>query len=202
MTSVYRVTAVWNGFQGAPGYTKLSFLDLTTDTNRNAAGAAVKAWFGAFTSYLLNSWNVLVQPTIQEFDQQTGTLIGEAVMTTPPTATLGILTPTAFAGGSGVCVSWKTTYFFLGRRVQGRTFMVPFVGPFDIDGTLNTSFINTANTANTTLINATNAELAVWAKTWNIPLPGQPRVQTGGIAAPVTTAVVKDMASQLRSRRT
>lgn len=202
MPSVYRVTAVWNGFQGAPGYSKFSFQALNTDVNRNAAGAAVRAWFASLTSYMQNAWTVAVQPTVQEFNDLNGLLIGEDVMTTVPASVGGIGGSGAFAGGSGACVSWKTTFFFVGRRVQGRTFLVPLLGAFDTDGTLAGSIIGTLNTANAALIAAPNAELAVWAKQWSAPDSSGHRTQISGVTAPVTSAVVKDMASQLRSRRT
>lgn len=200
MAQIYRVTATWSGFQGAPGYSKFCFSDLTTDAARNAAGAAVKAYFTAYAPYMLTSWSVLVSPTVQEYNVGTGTLDAEATMTTPPTSQVGSAALAAFAGGSGLCCTWRTGTIYAGRRVIGRTFMVPGVGVFENDGTIQTVARGAVEAAGNALVAAASCELAIWAKSWSVGVDGKP-VQTGGQVAPVTSATVKDMASQLRSRR-
>lgn len=201
MPTVHRVRAVWQGFQGAPGYTNFSFADLTTDAARNAAGAAVKAFFGGFATYLLPTWNITVQSEVTDWDMATGQLTGAFNMTTPPTATVGTATAGPFAGGSGACVTWKTGVIFNGRRVTGRTFIVPAIGCYDNDGTLTAGFITAANSAANGLIQAAGADLSIWAKQFTTPTDGSKPVQINGILASVGSYTVKDMASQLRSRR-
>lgn len=201
MPSVYRVRSLWSGFQGSPGYTNLHFLDLTTDAARNAAGAATKAFFTAIANNLITTWSVSVQSEVTEWDQATGQLLGAVNMTTPPTPQAGTAAAGPFAGGSGACVTWKTGSIYNGRRVIGRTFLVPLFNCFDSDGTLNSTAITAITTAATGLIGASGAELAVWAKTFVQQGDPPKPVQIGGQAFPVTSHVVKDMASQLRSRR-
>lgn len=202
MTSVYRVTALWTGFQGAPGYSKFSFNDLTSDTARNACGAALKAYFQTFAAYLATGMSVLVQPTVQEFDMATGALLGEATMTSPPTATAGATSGVQWAAGAGFWVGWKTTVFFNGHRIQGRTFHCPAVGVFDTDGTLTSSAVSNISAAAGTLVGLTSPELCIWSKLWSAPDSEGHRTQIGGALAPVTSYVVKDQATSLRSRRT
>jgi len=164
MATVYRVRAIWSGFAGAPGYSNFHFQDLTTDTARNAAGAAVKAFFTGMSGHLANTWSVTVQGEVTEWDMATGQLTGAANMSTVPTAQVGTATPAPYAGGSGMAVTWKTGLIYLGRRVTGRTFFVPAVGVYEADGTLTSTAITTASNAAQALISAAGAELAIWAK--------------------------------------
>jgi hypothetical protein len=200
MPTVYRTTAVWTGFQGAPGYTKFSWDDLATDAARNAAGAAMRAFFFTISQYWAPSWNIAVQPTVQGFDTATGTLLSEASMTTVPAVVFGTATPSAYAGGSGVAISWKTSSIFNGRRVQGRTFLVPIIGAFETDGTLVSAAITAITSAGNTLVAVASPKFSIWAHSWDNTK--DPPVMTGGDKFPVTSCIVKDMASQLRSRRT
>lgn len=198
MTSVYRVTAVWSGFQGAPGYTKFSFSDLVDDSSRNSAGAKVRTLFEALKVGMQTPWRVTVQPNIDEFDMATGALLGTATMTTPPAASTGTVTPAAYAGGSGYCITWNTPLIVRRRRVRGRTFFVPAVGVFDTDGTLNSASLTLIQGAAAAFIAPSAPQPNVWSRTWST---GTPAVQIGGALAPITAYVVKDMASQLRTRR-
>lgn len=201
MPTAYRVRAVWSGFAGAPGYSNFHFLDLTTDANRNAAGAAVKAFFTAQANSLLTAWTISVQSEVTEWDVATGQLTGAVNMTSPPTPTVGTAAVGPFAGGSGYVITWKTSLIYNGRRVTGRTFIVPAFGVFENDGTLSTTAITNANTAAAGLIGAANADLGVWARTFTKPTDGTKPVQIGGTIASANSYLVKDMASQLRSRR-
>jgi len=82
--------------------------------------------------------------------------------------------------------------------VKGRTFIVPAVDCFASDGTLSPGAITAALAAGAGLIAAAGAEFAVWKRVYN---DATPPVQVGGAIAPVQAVTVKDMASQLRSRR-
>jgi hypothetical protein len=201
MATVYRVRAVWSGFAGAPGYSNFSFSDLTTDAARNAAGAAVKGLFTGIAANLSPNWTITVQPEVTEWDVATGQLTGASAMTTPPTPQTGTGTAVAYAGGSGACITWKTSVIFNGRRVTGRTFMVPLVGAFEVDGTLSGATLAAFTSSANAFVATAGADVAVWAKQMTKPTDGSKPVQIGGTVASVTSIAVKDMASQLRSRR-
>ncbi len=199
MTSVYRTTAVWQGFQGAPGYTKFSWQNLLTDADRNAAGAGMKAFFDAFVVYLKSGWSVQVQTEVAEYDMSTGQLLGAVSMTSAPGVTSGTVgVGTQYAGGSGLSVQWNTALVFAGRRVRGRTYMVPLVSCFEQDGTLLPAVITAGTNAGNTLIALAGADFSVWHRTYNT---ANPPVQVGGAIASVSTVLVRDQASQLRTRR-
>jgi hypothetical protein len=198
MTSVYRITAVWSGFTGAPGYTKFSFADLTDATSRNAAGAKIRQLFEDLKAYRTIPMTVLVNPSIDEFDMATGALIGTQTMTTPPTASAGTVASANYAGGSGFCITWNTGLILGRRRVRGRTFFVPAVNLFDTDGTPSAAAVTAIGTAATTFLSPTAPRPNIWSRQWN---DAQPPVQVGGALAPIDSFTFRDMASQLRSRR-
>lgn len=199
MVSVYRVTAIWSGFTGAPGYSKFSFADLTDAASRNAAGAKVRQLFEDLKSFRFTTWGVLVQPQIDEFDMATGALIGSQVMTTPPTISNGSVAASAYAGGSGFCITWNTSLIYARRRVRGRTFFVPAVPAlYDTDGTLTAANITTIGAAANTFLALSAPRPNVWSRQFNT---ADPPVQVGGSLAPIDTYTLRDSASQLRSRR-
>lgn len=198
MPSVYRVGVTWNGFQGSPGYTRFSWQELTSDTNRNAAGAAVRQFFFALAAHFSTGWTISVDSEIQEFDMGTGQLLGAVAMPTVPSPVTGTTPPSAFAGGSGYSVSWRTGEIFNGRRVQGRSFIVPAIGVFETNGTLTSSAIATATAAGNALIASGINGFSIWAK---LMTKDSPPVQIGGALYAVGSCIVKDAASQLRTRR-
>jgi len=210
MTSVYTVRAVWSGFTGSPGYSNFHFMDIGTDAGRNAAGAAVRLFFFNQTAFLLSTWSVAVQSEVTEHDMATGTLLGAATMTTVPTSVPGTSSSASWAGGSGYSIKWNTGMVWNGRRVTGRTFMVPAVSCFEADGTLLATAITTIGAAAQALINTVGAEFAVWSKVFTKPTGTMTvdeakafkQQQISGNVAPVTGYFVKDTAAQLRTRRT
>ena len=201
MATVYRVRALWSGFPGAPGYTNFSYADLTTDALRNAAGASVRTFFTGISAYLNNAWSIQVQPEVTEYDMVSGQLTGATLMTSVPSVQIGTGGTAVYAGGSGMCVTWKTGVIYNGRRVIGRTFIVPAVSCYETDGTLLAAAQTALTSAATGLISNVGTELCVWAKTFTKPTDDTKPVQIGGLLPPVVATSVKDMASQLRSRR-
>jgi hypothetical protein len=199
MATVYRITAVWSGFTGAPGYTKFSFADLTDATSRNAAGAKVRQLFEDLKGFRKLGMTVLVNPAIDEFDMATGALTGSSMMTTPPTASDGSAAAgTLYVGGSGFCITWNTGLILARRRVRGRTFFVPAVLCADTDGTIPATAVTTIQTAANTFLALTAPRPNIWSRQWST---GSPPVQIGGALAPIDSFTFRDMASQLRSRR-
>lgn len=198
MASVYRVTATWQNFIGAPGYSKFSFLQVTSDAAAVSATATVRSLFFALVAYIPNGATIQVSPAVQEYDEASGQLVGEIVASVTPALITGTGAG-AYAGGAGAYISWKTGTIWQGRRVQGRTFLVPMVAIFDTNGTLAATPLATLQSAATAAITDASSVLAVWAKQWNKTT--NPPTQIGGAAFQATTALVKDQASQLRSRR-
>lgn len=200
MASVYRVTAIWNNFPGAPGYSRFSFSDLTDNASRNSAGAKVQALFEGIKAYLPQNTTISVQGQVDEFDVSSGALIGSASMTALPATTTSSATAASFAGPAGGCITWNTSLIVNRRRLRGRTFVVPVAGPaLDTNGSLSSAFIAAVNTAATTFIATTAPRPNVWGRQWN---NANPPVQVGGTLAAIDAYVLRDQAAVLRSRRT
>ena len=201
MASVFRTTAIWQNFIGAPGYTKFSFIEVTGDAGAVAATAAMHTFFQSLNAFIPALATVQVQPEIQEHDQASGALLSEIVASVTPAIVTGSGAG-AYAGGSGMFVGWKTGAIWQGRRVQGRTFIVPAAGCFENNGTLTGAAITTLKSAADALVADPASVFAVWAKQYSKPTdPTVPPVQIGGAAFQVLTTVVRDQASQMRSRR-
>lgn len=198
MVTVYRVSAVWSGFNGAPGYSRFAFQNCITAADRNAAGAAVKAFFEGCKANIPSGTQIQVQGVVDEFDMATGQLTGSQVMTTVPSVTNSSATPNNYAGGAGFIATWNTSVIFNGHRIKGRTFIVPAVACFDVDGSLIGSVIPTIQTAGNTLCAAAGPDFSIWSRQYD---KSTPPVQIGGAIAPADSCTVKDAATALRSRR-
>jgi hypothetical protein len=199
MPTVSTVTAVWDGFQGAPGYSRFNFFELADVATCNAAGAAVRAFFFSLNTLLLNNWTVKVNQVVQHKDVATGDLTGETVMSSVPSTVLGVAAAaTVWAGGSGLVTNWITGAFWNGRKVRGRTFIVPAVGGYSNDGTISTGTQNQVTNAGNTLIADPTTSLAIWAKKFD---SGNPPKQVAGGLFSVTGCATPDRAAQLRTRR-
>jgi hypothetical protein len=201
MARIIRVTVNWTGFTGGPGYTNLYFERPAGDSwDQDAVNQAVEmvnTFLGAWPVYQPNGVTMAIDPTVTEIDENLGD-IHAFWSVTPPAAHTGV-SGGSYAAGSGACVNWGTADVRDGRRVRGRTFMVP-LGPagFSSDGTLDTTALNTFRSAAETLANSGSfARLVVWARPTVVlgePLPD-------GGAYDVTGASISDKAAQLRSRR-
>lgn len=208
MANVSTVTAVWNGFTGAPGYSLFRFDELSTAALCNAAGAAVRAFFQPLaTAYWANAWSVGVQSIVQHHDIATGDLVGESTMTTTPTVLVGGGgAATAFAGGSGAVAQWTTGLVHAGRKIRGRTFLVPLLSTaFSPDGTISAALQTAVQNAGAALIADATTAFGVYSrfmdkKAGDPPL-GVPPVQVGGAFAAANGCTCPDRSAQLRSRR-
>jgi hypothetical protein len=148
---------------------------------------------------LMGGWVTIRVPNSGEtFDVATGTLNGTWSEGTVSTATGG--GSGGSAGGVGACVGWSTDGIRRGRKVRGRTFLVPLAANvYDSDGTLLSTTVTTLNGAVTTLLGAGASTLQVYARP--TPAPGGIGPDTPGQVARITSGLVKDHVSWLRSRR-
>lgn len=191
MGDIVRLTTVWTGFLGAPGYTNLY-------APVGSAGAAAVAQ--AHSGTIHDFWNtvngflpadvtVTVGPTYQVIDEVTGDITSEGTVQYPADPIVGT-SAAAYAGNAGVAVDWLTGTFINGHRLRGRTFLVPFTSCFEDNGTLGAAAITAIRDAAQVMVD-TSAGLVVWHR----PIAG-----AGGDAVSVITARVSDRAAILRSR--
>lgn len=191
--SVIRVLAQWAGFPGAPGYSSFHFSEFTGGVEVDAVRERVYEFFDAMTPILPASVSITVDPTVQRLDEATGVLeeyldgtanfVVEASPNNPD-----------FAGPAGAVVGWNTNTVNNGRRVRGRTFLVPLnLDSYEEDGTLSEVALTRLRRGAAELVGDDfNTGFSVWSR---------PRNGAGGVLAPVTGFRVPDLSAVLRSRR-
>lgn len=188
-----QLTFRWNGFTGSPGYTRMKFLGELTQADANTAAANMRTFLAAaLATFAPAGSSITCDSTVQLYDGS-GLQTGELALTSIPSA----IAPTGagtYAGGAGAVVNWLTSAFHLGRKVRGRTFLVPLTGTaFQADGTLATAYQSTLQTA------ANN--FAISSPTPAVFSQKHVGGSTQSMIAVITGATVPDRTAILRSRR-
>jgi hypothetical protein len=207
MPNAYIVQSIWTGFLGAPGYTNFTFLTLDTQTKVDNAVAAVRTYFDSIKTVLLPAWGVQVQQSVKFYVDTTGHLAGAVSATSAPANVVGVSPNVVYTGGAGVRTKWYTNQVRGGTLphsrahvVVGSTFIVPYAGTWQNDGTPIGTDVTTMNAAATALRTSMSGMLCVWHRDWDKSV--HPWKQVGGELLPVTGSSTIDSASGLRSRRT
>lgn len=200
---ILRVTVRWSGFAGAPGYSAFHFSSdagfwdggLLGDEAQAAADTAADRVANAFDtvgSHIPSEVSLAVESEVEIIDAETGEILGmvdvDAEVPSQPRGEGG------YSAVSGAVVNWRTNQYRAGRRIRGRTFIVPLAGgAYQSDGTLTSAPLNTLRTFASEMVgSAGGPEFGVWSR---------PRAGAGGVFAPVVSGNVPDMAAVLRSRR-
>lgn len=188
MASLARLRVTWTG-SGIVGPGVSTFYFDPADTG---ASTRVLAFFNTAPLLFPDKVTITVPSGGEIITDTTGELSGS--WNDPGTG--GTVTGTNtgdFAMGVGMQVRWQTGGIVGGRRVVGSTFLVPIAsGIFDVNGTLDTATVTAEQSAANTMIGG-----AVTFKVWSRPTPS--RV---GSSNDITSAIVPDRVSWLRSRRT
>lgn len=163
MPSEYR--AIWGVLGGGTGYS-VFHADLADDaTDAQEFADAVQDFFSALA-------NVLPTDVIINFDSEVvnlaedGTLVGVFPVTVPTQVT-GSGTG-SYSRAAGARIDWTTGVIVGGRRLTGRTYLVPIVGSaFDADGVLTTTVQTGLQTAAQDFIadlTAAGIVLRIWSR--------------------------------------
>ena len=186
MTQLQRTRVTWAGFKGGPGVSTF-YSDGTSPANLDA----LRSFFASFAAMLPTGLTIQVAGDGDIIDDATGTLTGSWSGTQP--AVVSGTGTGGYAGAVGGMVTWVTGTVHNGRRLKGRTFMVPLAsGAFSGSGVLYATFATTAKSAADTLIAATGPDWYVW---------GRPGPKGPGTSAPISSAVAGNLVAVLRSRR-
>lgn len=194
MATLVRVQAQWGGFVGAPGYTNwYGISDGDSAAAANALGTRMRAFFLAIQAHLPTGVDVKVQRLYQVINDVNGNITGEANMASDPAVVNGSGGSAAYAAPAGACVNWETGHFNdNGRRVRGRTYLVPLIAFTENDGSISSAALSTIQTAGTAALGGTGS-LGVWTR----PSPGG----SDGTFNIAIAALVKDKVAVLTSRR-
>lgn len=192
-----RVTARWTGFSGAPGYSNFffssGFLDggLLGDEAELLANR-VRGAFNALQPRIPETVTISIEPEVPVIDSDSGTIQSFNTITPPDDVSGG--NATSFAGPAGAVITWRTNDLRNGRRIRGRTFLVPLAfSSYEGDGTLTSDTIGYLRDFADELVGGSlEGDLGVWSR----PVGGG-----GGVFATVTSYTIPDMAAVLRSRR-
>src|SRR5262252_3900039 len=107
----------------------------------------------------------------------------------------------SLVGSSGAVISWRTSSIIDGHRPHGRTYVVPMLAvAFDTDGTITSSCQTTLLNGALSFVTAAAGAFEVWHRPKRDPNPPHAIIRPGG-RAPVTGALVPDLAAVMRSRR-
>lgn len=190
MADLMRHTAVWEGAPGLPGYSQ--FYHSVTDpiASSAASGAAyVREFFSQVVALIPDGVTVTVDPVYQIINEVTGDIVGEGAVDPAPQVVEGVYVGT-WSAQVGVLIEWLTGAFIGGRRLRGRTYLVPLGNVGDSDGTLSVGTLAAVRAA-ANIITTAGEDFRVWHR----PVNG-----AGGSSSTMTAAVVRDRACILNSR--
>lgn len=181
MVDLTRIRAEWNGFPGAPGVSTFYAAGLITP-----ALTAVTSFFGNLQAALPSGVTVQVENAGEVIDSATGQAI--AAWSGPTQTVVGGSNSGGYSVASGAVVTWNTGVFVSGRRLRGRTFVVPLGGgQYDATGTLAPGTLDVLDDAAQVIIDS-EADFHVFSRT---------SLQ----AALISGRSIPDRVAVLRSRR-
>lgn len=191
MVLEYRVG--WNVGGANPGFTVLHGRSQSAPGDQEAAeemGERARLLFDAIKALLPSAVTLTFPGEAIELNTTTGVL--EDVYTfTAPASVVGTGS-TVFGWPAGVRYEWRSSAIVFGRRLRGRTFIVPTISSaFDTNGTLTSSALTTLAAGSTAYLGGT-AGVAVSPAIWS---------RTHGILGDITSTLIPDEVSVLRSRR-
>jgi hypothetical protein len=186
MTSLERVKITWTGMPGGPGVTQLYA------TSAAGARTALQAWVSAWKYLVPDNTTLTIEGQGDIVDSATGQITGTwtdgANIALQGTGSSGQY----FAAG-GACVSWATNGVVAGRRVKGRTFLVPLTSLAYAGSALVATTVSAIQGATDTMLASGN----VW---WILHRPTT-KGGSDGAAFQITGGTVKNHQAILSSRR-
>lgn len=191
--AITRLTAQWSGFRGAPGYSNFFFDGAFTDSDGvEAAAVALFGFFSGTRSRYPTGTSISIQPTADVIDEASGQITSVVDFASP--GAVVATGATTYSAASGAVVNWNTQDYVNGRRVRGRTFLVPLGSDcYDAQGDIASATLTSLREAADDLVTAAlEHPLCVWHR----PVNG-----AGGSSHVVNSATVPDLPAVLRSRR-
>lgn len=196
---VSRVRVVWSNFVGAPG---VSTFYWGGDGVPNVG--SLRTFFAALAAYLPNGVTVQVPSSGDILATGDGKAHGAWV-----TSNQAVVTGTdvnGYAGPVGALVRWQTDTFVGGRRLRGKTFIVPLANDWNgSNGHIHPGAVTAIQNAASALVTAGGGGWHIFARPFT-PSAEQaasenpPAARTGSSAA-ITSAVVPNLTAVMRSRR-
>jgi hypothetical protein len=195
--TIAKHVCTWTGFTGQPGYSV--FYQNNSVGNPNP----LQTFWAAIALYFPPVVTITTPATGELIDETTGKMTGvwgagvqSAVVGT------GL---TSYVPNAGAQIKWGTGNFRNGRRVWGRTFLVPFAASqFGTGGVIASTATAAIQTAASTLITSFAGSMVIWTRPVYKPgaLPDDPPVLVrAGALNPVVSATVPSKPATLSARR-
>lgn len=184
---LFRIRSVWSGATGLPGISTFYTSSIPTALEMTA----IHDFWGAIAAFLPDVVDIQVQTTGDVLDSATGVLTGgwDVSVSVPMVHGTGL---GAYAANAGIVIGWTTGTVVKGRRLKGRTFLVPGAPScFTSSGTPSTETVQ-IKTAAETMAQAFTGSLCVWHR---------PKSGSGGSSAAVEGVYIGSSTAQLKSRR-
>lgn len=195
-----RTKAQWSIPGAGTAYSVFHFgtsdVDEPDQTNADQAVAKTRKFFDDLKVALPNQVTVQALGEAEQLNEATGTLLHVWSVATPAIVQGTAAAATGWSAPTGAVASWTTQGIRNGRRIRGRTFIVPLTtGAYDTNGTLRPG--------EHAVINAAAQNIWDIDDTVQFSVYARPTVGVGGdgIAYPVQSHRVPDMCAILRSRR-
>lgn len=153
---------------------------------------AIRTFFNALITFLPSGLTVQVPSSGDVISETDGTITGTWSVASTPAVVTGSAVA-SYAGNAGGVIHWLTAGVVVGRRVRGRTFIVPMVSAFDTSGSLSSGALTALSNAAAAYVTGQAGVAVVWSR----PAPGR-----SGSLHSITSSRVPDLAVSLRSRRT
>jgi hypothetical protein len=188
MVAEFRVD--WTGGTGGDGVTVMHANDSLANTGLTAAKTAIQNWVSSVAASCPNEITLRLNPEIRVLNTGTGqleSLAGFGATVPYPGTGTGPYNPAA-----GYRIDWQTGNILVGRRLVGRTYVVPAVSEvFNDDGELTSAAVTQINANAQALLGgleSAGAGLQVWSR-------------THGVASNVASIAIPTKGAILRSRR-
>lgn len=197
MALLSRVRVALTGFPGGPGVMTFATTDVDTFI------PVLKAWLIRVAVYMPADVSLHVESTGDTFESTTGLIQGTWARGVQPTYVGGSVG--AYAAPVGVVVEWLTDIHLSGRRLRGRTFVVPCTtAAFSLDGSLDAAVQVEFQAASSAFAANSAGTFTIWQRPRLArPADGSRKavLARGGGHGVVTSSRVPDKAAVLRSRR-
>lgn len=182
MALLARITSVWSGWPGGPGYTHF----YAAEGDEVALQSQTAVFWGFIEDCLPLHVTVHTPASGDIIDDATGDMVGvwaEGAAVDHSGTDAG-----SFSAPAGACITWHTGLFLSGRELRGRSFIVPMgATSYDGDGTLLAGRQAVLDVAAGNLVTGVGS-LAVYSPTHHT-------------SAPIINGIVADRCAVLRSRR-
>lgn len=197
MTSLYRVRTALTGFSGGPGVSTMYFLDVAT------AQASVHAFWSALVNKLPRNLRINVETGGDIISDVTGEIVG--AWPGEPTSEIQGAGDSEVAAPVGAQVPWVTSTILDGKRLKGRTFLVPIPSStFTAGGVVNDGAVTMYHNAAVALIAEQETSFVVWHRPRLKPITtksGKVLPAHDGGHGLITSSPTSNKAVVLRSRR-